>query len=221
MGKEWERRIFVVGSYPHAGRILLADGFEDPFKWNASGTGTDFIVAKSNVKVYSEDYSLHLKTRATTPAIGDNVKAYRESWAPPSLGLELTFKFWYSDPDNLETLRVRIAHPYYPAEYVAGLGITADGYLQYLNSAGTWTDIANTLNQVLTTSWNRLVLRANFLSFTYGTCELNQKDIDLSAQGLYEAALGYDKNLIIELEAISGTTTPPDVYIDDLLLMEI
>ncbi len=220
MGKEWERRIFVLGSYPHAGRILLADGFEGLFKWDASGTDTDYIAAKSNLKVYSGDYSLHLSTSPSTPAAEDVVKVYRESWAPVSLGLELSFKFWYSDIDHLETLRARIAHPYYPTEYIAGLGIIADGYLQYLHSTGTWVDVPNTLNQHLPTAWNRLVLRANFASFKYARCELNQKDVDLSAQGLYKSSLGYDKNLIIELEVISGATTVPHVYIDDLLLLE-
>lgn len=221
MGKEWERRIFVVGSYPDAGRIILADGFEDLLKWDKSGTGTDFVVQKSQTEVYSGSYSLQMKTRATDSTIGDNVKAYRGGWCPVHRGLHLECKFWYDDIDNLETLRFRMAM--YTAAYklVAGVGIVGDGYLQYLKSDGTWGDLSGTLEEHVPGFWNHITLEANFISKTYGKVSVNHVEHDLSDKAIRSASYGQNTSLYVEIEVISGTTWPPTVYIDDFLILEI
>jgi len=221
MGKPYIRQVEVIGLVERLGRVLLFDDLEDLFKFDSAGTGTDWVVEKSTTVAFDKNASLHMITKATSPAAGDYVIAWRRFPVPygKKISLECLFRFetltnedkvifmleWYS-----ETGFIRAMVRYDPIEQK----------WSYEASDGTFKDVPNGSQKLHNETFHRMRLIADFDKMEYIYLQCNDLLIDMSGIGMYYAAGAYTSRIAVKFRVNAETAARAEIYIDDVLVKE-
>lgn len=192
---------------------------EHVLKWQFFGTGGDDVHEKSQVQVYSGDYSLHLKTRTTGAAYGDYLSARRYTHVLPvkKLGVgvvfyavewatmsEMEFSLVWTDGSTLHTIRVR---------YVGSKW-------QYFGSASSYHDIPGGSQGIDRLWWHRLHFRVDLNRHKYTQFNCNALDIDVSNLSYPTAASASKEALYFEFNITTSGALPCEAYFDQLILLQ-
>jgi len=80
MGLEGLRVVKPVGAIPISPDVIFYDDMEGQLNWRGAGTGADWVVDRFGAvgAQVMGNYGLRMMTRATTPAVGDSVTAFRD-----------------------------------------------------------------------------------------------------------------------------------------------
>jgi len=148
-----------------------------------------------------------------------NHKAYIDFLveASPSLdlGLEITFSYPAVAEFIKAELRVYTAGRVYIAAVRHNL---STNYVQYLNSSGSWTNIANPTYLTGAEMFHRLKVVADFANLLYKRVLYAGTEVDLSAQGVYNSASGYSAAMYVEVELNSRSGYNDVAYLDSIVL---
>lgn len=220
MAQEYIRTIILgKGRWPYTGGgLLFLDNLEGTYEWAGSGTGADYVVERSNVHAYEDDYSLRLKTRTTGAAADDVADAERYIGLVPEKKLmlcafyrpisgttlkHLTFEMAHYDGSSLERAAVRYVYSTKIWQYFRA------GVLDYVNI----TDSDQNLSE---DAWHSMALSVDFATNKYISLISDGLQLDLSAHD-YVSGISSDKeHLRIYLWLMAAGATPAETYYDNI-----
>jgi len=221
MGKPYVRQVEVVGLVEELGTVLLFDDIEDLFKWIGSGTGTDWIVEKSTTEAFSGSASLHIKTKATSPAAGDNVSAVRKFALSIGKKLSLEFRFRYVSKTYVDSVVCGFGF-YDGANYHRGWFryLPPEGKWQYMKSDGTYEDIPGGTQALHQDGWHRLRVILDFEKDEYVLFQSNDLLVDMTGKKLRVTPSTTDIYTFVSLTVWAETAARAESYFDDVLCKE-
>lgn len=222
MGEEFIRRIMVLGLVPSLGPVILYDDMESLLKWTKSGTGGDDLLEASGTVAYNGAKSLHAKTRATNPAADDKITAQRRVFARPGKRYRLECLFQGKTWAYIKFLSFRVLIYDGATEHHINMRWTNDGdKWQYQSAVAAWTDIPDGSQVFLSASWHRMAVEFDQAALKITRFVCDSMELDLTDVVYYSGALGGAQYADVQVEVQAVGTDPPEVFVDDLLLLEI
>lgn len=222
MGHEYEREITVMGSVPNLGPVLLFDDMEGLLKWKEAGTGGDTVFEKITTVAYNGSACLHMKTRITGAAAGDDISGYRDTFQRPGKRCRLECLF---RPDVKE----QSAYVYFKASIYDG---TLRHYVrlrwdevntkwQYWSDVPGWSDVTGGSQGLVADQFHRFLMEWDQSSKKYIRFVCDGLEVDLSTLS-YDTgadASGQILRVDVGMEAVGVLTG--ELYVDDVLVLEI
>ena len=219
MSQEYIRTIILgSGRWPYTGGgLLFLDNLEGTYEWAGSGTGADYVVERSGVHAYEDDYSLRLKTRTAGAAADDVADAERYIGLVPEKKLmlsvfyrpfsgtdlkHLTFEMAHYDGTNVERAAVR---------YVYGSQIW-----QYLDTTIAYVNIAGSDQNLSDDAWHSMALSVDFSGNKYISLISDGLQLDLSAHDYLSGITSDKQHLRIYLWLMAAGATPAETYYDNI-----
>jgi len=206
MGKEYVRDMSVFSATSIPQDVVIADDFEDFFKWTAGGTSGK-IVEKSQEYVLDKNYSMKLGTPTTTPTTGQWAQAWRGIAQSARNKLEISLYFLTTTDADYD-LEIKLAF-----STIGQLGTcnyfrillesrpsTSANTIKIYTTGGTYeTILATDLYLQNGIGWSKIVLLIDVLKNEYVSLAMNNYLIDL-----------YGKKAVT---GISDSITESDVYL--------
>jgi len=225
MSQEHYQRTHGFSTIPVIHPALFFDDCSGTMNWLSSGTGADYSVEYDPAAAFVQTNGLIIKTRTTTPAIGDVVNAYRKLWLPPLgiLRLQAMFSLLTDAPDqNLDFIIF-----WYDGTtmHTAGLRFVASTGAIYRPTGYTapditWTLIPDRTIPVGDDHWNKLDLSFNPLTDFYHKIEVNQYPLDGSAIPVHTRDVVLTKHLYLLIRTTTVAAAQVTAYIDQILLTQ-
>jgi len=222
MGSEYIRQIMVLGLVPSLGPVVLFDDIEDLFKWVEGGTGGDTVFEKIATVAYNGSACLHVKTRTTNAAANDNILATRSTFQRPGRRYRLDVLFRLEVLANCKMLTFRCRT--YDGSNLHTVAIRYDPQntkWQYMNLAGAETDIVGGSQNLVAAGFHRLLVEWDESKGEYTKFICDGLEIDMSGLAYSKSASAGAVRILLDLEIKAQSTTPPEAYFDDVLVMEI
>jgi len=222
MGEEFVRRIMVLGDVPSLGPVIVFDDMEFLLKWTKSGTGGDSLLEKSATVAYNKDASLHLKTRTTNGVEGDAEVASRVLYQRS--GKRYAFEcIWMPDAAAGAKETIFEADIYDGAllhQVALKYDKVNDKWL-YFAAGPAFTDVPGGAQSLQTGTWHRLRFEFDEASGLMRKMESDALLVDMSTLSYYSTASVVAVRLHCKITVVAGATPPGEVYVDDVLVMEI
>jgi len=221
MGKPYVRQVEVVGLVEQLGTVLLFDDIEDLLKWEGSGTGTDWVIEKDMTEAFSGNASLHLQTRATTPAIGDYIHAERKFALSTGKKLSVEFRFKYVSKTLVD--RIVVGFGYFDGSYYHRGFVyfyPPERKWGYLKSDGTTADIPGASQKLHERAWHRVKLILDFEKDEYALFQCNDLVVDMSGTALRVTSNTTDAYTFVVFEVWTETAAQAESYFDDVFCKE-
>lgn len=221
MGQEYIRRELILGSVPNLGPVILSDDMEGLFKWTGTGN-VGFTAEKSTTVAYNGSASMHLKTRVAGAAANDWVNALRDVCHRPGMRYSFECLFQLGVTGDTKEIIFSIGMRNGTVKHVVRLCYDSQNDKWcYWNSAGAYADIPGGSQDLFGGSWHRLLFDfdENKGQYLRMICD----GLEISLIGLaYQVAA--DANPVwgyCEVWLVAQAATPPELWIDDVLVMEI
>lgn len=222
MGEEFIRRIMVLGEVPLLGPVILFDDIEGLFKWSKTGTGADYVVEKDAAVAYNGSACLHLKTRVTGAAENDFAQAARYHFQRPGKRYRLECIFQIK-------VRADCKYVFFCGEIYDGsvghfCGIRYDsqnGKWQYRTGLTAYTDVPGGSQNLIEGRWHRFLVEYDEHKKEFVRLIADSLEVPLAGKSYYSAASATAIHQTTWVEVVAQSTTPPEVYVDDVLVMEV
>jgi len=219
LGK-WRRSLFLD-------RILMEERFQETDKWTGQkeGTGSDYVVDGdyAGAEVYYKDKCLQMKTRSTTPAIGDYVRTNRSFVIAAGKKIMVFFKFRFESRTNTAYVEFQVS--YFDATKKHQGKIRYDiqnNKWQYLNSSNAWADFPTSATQKLKEGkWHLLYFSVDLTTGKYGPMWCAGYSQDLSPCSYYKPDDTGDEYAEIAVRLETATANQITGYFADLLVAEL
>jgi len=221
MGKEYLQKSLVLGALPITDTVIFFDDFEGVLDWLKDGTGTDYVVKRTTARKDTGSFSLYLQTKATTPAAGDYVKAYKESYFTPAK--RYIYQAMFRLPSVADLDKVEFTHHYRDGSNRHTISIIYLGpevKWQYYDTTGTYADIPGGTQVLAGGKWYRLTLTVNLLIGEYEELVVGSTRIDMSGVRYYKIPDSTAEHLSIELAIANEGATQIDCYFDNIIIRE-
>ena len=223
MAKEYSRNVIQVANIPLDQKISLIDDMEGSLEWMDWGsTGTDFIIELSTARAYRGYKSLHIVTKATTPVPGDVVSTGRVGDTGQVSVIKMEAKVMAMNAtSNINYVEVRFDAGHKGKGYSSGIrcGGTTDT-IYYLDKNNQWINTGVTIPFSVTNAWMKYQLYIDTEKGEYIKVIIMGIEADLSGIKMYEwPSLGNILNIQFKTETLNNA--PAEVYIDDLIALEI
>ena len=221
MGQEYIRTVRVSGLIESAGNILLFDDCDVFRNWFTDGTGTDFVVALDTTIIFNGDASMKLQTKATSPAAGDFVEAFRRIYLPASKLVSMELFWRYSIEADTRFIDFLLKYFDSSNRHEADIRYNVQSAKwQYLNSAGTFSDIPGGAQSFTQKAWNRLKFTIDFRNNQYLKFTSNDLEVDLTDTPIYNPSDTTKPQLTTHIRLEAETANRPVMHFDDLMLIE-
>lgn len=219
MGQEYKRLVDVISSIPSWGNVLLYDDFEKGFHFSPTGTGVDWIAELSQKYQHIGSNSLHLVTRYTGAALNDTVTVYRWTGFPSSGKFRFNCFFHHNSDSYVKTIKFRI-------QALDGTNMNAADLIYdpvahkwtYATSADVENDVPGGSQNLAVEIFHKLSWEADFINSKYGAFICDNLEIDMSAISCHSGANAFPRYFQIIITAKALTTTPAQVFLDNLLI---
>jgi len=222
MGKPYVRQVEVVGLVEQLGTVILFDDMEDLFKWIGYGTGTDYVVEKSTTVAFNGSASLHMRTRATTPAPGDYVAADRRIGVPYGKKVKFECRWRVDVVADLDNIRFVLRWFDGAKAHVALIRWQGpEEKWQYYGDDGAMHDIPGGVQSLLQGSFHRIAYTVDFTKNEYGIFQCDDLLVDLKGTKFRVDPYVIDSNFQIEIAIVDETGNRPEAYIDDVFVKEM
>jgi len=221
MGKPYVQQVEVIGLVEKLGRVILLDDFEDLFKWSGSGTGTDYTVEKDTTVAYNNSASLHLKTKATTPTIGDYVQAWRRTHVRGGkkisymcyfrIGVNVDYLLFSADLfDGTNRYRCRVKYDLTNKKW------------QYLDSTGAFVDVPGGVQKLRNDVdvWYYFKLTVDYEKGEYVSLQCNDLIIDLTGIKLEKTPNPVGHTLFVTVFVYTAANAQAEAWYDDYFVIE-
>lgn len=222
MGEEYIRRIMVLGSVPYLGPILCSDDMEDLLKWTEAGTGGNTVFEKNTSVAYNGSASLHMKTRSISAAEGDDISGYRSLYQRP--GKRYRFECFFRPDAAAQSGYVYVKVKIYDGSTYHNLGIRWDevnGAWEYIDGQGQWTAISGGSQSLTADQFHRVLFEWDQNTGKYIRMICDGLEIDLSDLSYYQSASANAQTLRLDVGMLAGASPPGELYVDDVLVLEI
>jgi hypothetical protein len=221
MGLEYTRQLMILGQVPSFGPVILWDDFESLFKWAGAGEGAE-VCEKLSTDAYNGTACLHMETRTVGAAANDKVTATRKVHQRPGKRYRVEFLFKITVRANCLNFGVEFKiNDGVDAHYI---GLRYAGSLdkwEYQNEGATYSDVPGGGMALANAGWHRVSLDFDEHSKKYINMVCDGIEIDLTGI-LYGTVVDGDPvGANCQLKGESVAATPPVMYVDDFLFMEI
>lgn len=207
------------GTPPTYPLTLLFDEMESALLWAGNGTGADYSVALSTVLVHSPTHALAIATKATAPAIGDWVAAFRFAAWPTAHKFRMDV--WIGT-DNLTGLDKTDVY------FLGNAGAKIwEGIIEYSHTNAKWYYATTGATFVEIAAWagamtngvmKHLIFDLDMDTHKYLTACLDGVSVDLSAAALYESIPEAATYTEFVVGATTGAAWQQGILFDDAKL---
>lgn len=204
----WDRR----------GNAFFIEDFEGGgISWGTLLSGTGSAAVLSNAQSNSGSYSYHLTAGSTASRIS---RIYRTLPRPEvgRLGIEAAVL----TTTQTEWIQVGIHISTGTQLWLAQLRLDPlNQVIAYLNSGGTYTNLAGTYNLYNASHvWNhvKLVIDENLLEYAYA--RVNQYVFDLAGIAVQQTATVTQTTMLAYVSSAGSLVANPDIYVDDIILTQ-
>lgn len=222
MGEENVRRIMVLGEVPTMGPVVMYDNLEDVFKWTITGNAGDFAGTKDTTTVYNGGASMKLLTRITGAQAADYVQGLRTSFQRPGKRYAIEC-IWRPESATLiswVTFEFNILDGGF--RHQGSIICDVEGARWYYRrSDGGEVELPDSPGTPAHQTWHRLRLEFDESTGKYIKLIADGKEVDMSA-------LSYQKGVNVSpvkfewfVKVVNVTTIAAEMYVDDVLIMEI
>lgn len=221
MAREYEKKQIIPPSSIINHEFEMYEDFNGVFMWILDGTGSDWEAYKTPENVQSGIYAAMLKTKATTPAAGDEVsmQKYIDLWNNAKMEISIVF-----NPINsagyLDTIFSFPKELGYRNKEV-GIRINkTTGQIWILNQDRDWEAISGNYYltdhvwYILTFSWDNILNK-------YIQARIGQDIRDLSTKKIYNPGTGLTMESSIKFKSVNDCTWQSIVMIDRFLIKGI
>lgn len=201
--------------------ILLMEDCEGADSWVGSGTGADFVVDLNAGGAWSGSKGLRLKTRATNPADGDTVTAYRYLQLPLNDLVVVRMRVQTLVLTTIEWFHVKLILHDGTREYQAGIQVgVATPILKYLNSAGSWVEVTGYGKAGRAYSWDMLEFQLDYDSNEYLKVLYHGVESSLADLAFQDVGAGVTRYAMLELKVEAAGAALAGVYWDSIYVGE-
>lgn len=221
MGEEYKREIVVMGSVPTLGPVDLYDDMEGVLKWTGDGDGADWTVEKLSTDAFNGNACLHLKTRTTSPAADDGVTAKRSFYQRPGKRYRMEMIWKHGSLATSEWVRFQFLIDDGVDEHIGGVmcSVQAERWYYIRYDGGTaLLDDPPILPQAL--MWHRMAFTFDENTGLYGQLTADGQVVDMSDLKYFKTGVSVPTKAEVTVGISSAGATPPDMYVDDLLILE-
>jgi len=219
MGKEYIRTVDVRSLANVPGRIIIFDNFGIGKAFVSNYTGADGRVEITQSLRYNSQATCRIKTRVTSPAADDQASLTYYANITPQKQLQLDLDFYLESLENARSFEFWLT--YLDGTYIHYAKIRFDSQnskWQYLNSAGTWTDIAGSTQLLIISGWHHATMVVDFFNDKYVSLSSENASYDLSSFAVQVDDGPAAQYLILQILLYSHSTTPPIAYIANVVL---
>lgn len=222
MGEEYIRQILLLGYVPTLGPVVLYDDMEGLQKWTFELAAGDFVLEKSATVAYNGSASLHMKTRTTGAVAGDLVGGYRTSFQRPGKRYRVEFLMRIDVSASAAATWVQCSVcDGMNAHYIKFYLDEVNAKWQYLDSANNLVDLTGGTQDLVADQFHRVMFEFDEESGKYITFVCDGLEVDMTGISYRKAASASAVNMKIEFVVVAGATPPGELYIDDVLVMEM
>jgi len=222
MGEEYIRRIMVLGSVPSLGPVILFDDIEGLLKWVASGTGTGYVVEKLTTAAYNGSACLHVKTRTVGASADDIVVATRSFFRRPGLRYRVESLFEILVNSNCKLCDFEVYLYDGTARHAPGVRYdVVNQKWQYRTGIATYTDVPGGSQNLEGADWHRVLFEFDEARGVLTRLICDGLELSGLNLGYYRSSAVGGVYCLLNLSIGSVSTTPPEAYFDDVLVMEI
>ena len=220
MGKEYIREGFQAGVSATGQNIIFYNDFSDVTKMDETNAGVNTTVAVETALCLVGTKRLTVHTTDTTPADNDSNGAECQFFPPVGKNIAV---YTVARPSTAaKTLRfvIQVNSPTTTINFGVQY-LVASNKWQYLNSAGSYVDIAGATRKLQQYSFFSLKMSIVPSTGYYKTLEINSMQYDLSAIAAHSAAdtLGDGANFTFTI--IADGTAQGKAQLDRLVISEV
>jgi len=202
---------------------VFADDCSGTFTYRSGGTGTDYQAEYDPSAALVQQNGILLKTRATTPAIGDEVYIHKELWLPALRLLRLQLAFRQPEPTGHFQCTAALVWGDGTKRYDAGIHTdVSDAHVDYVSGGtlGLWTytELDGIIAQLAYGAWNHIDLSIDLSRHEYGLLHFNQFVRDLRGVPLPSTAAPGEWLLRLYLYLWSTTASQETLNSDQILI---
>lgn len=216
-----ERKVSVVTELGMTRNVVLYDNHEGAMDWLVGGTGADPTILKTGGRSFLGLNSLVLKTRTTSPAIGDIVTASRVVSYPKRFRLFVGFRVSASNVTKVDYGMLRVDIHSGAEHYQAAMAFSwQEPGLFYVNSAGATIFTAQGVGGSVNRAWHFIGAELSLTPFQWVRLIGNGLDTDLAGQGLRFVGNVSTKYIMLTLELKNELASAGEAWFDTVAVCE-
>lgn len=215
------RLVLPTSRVPIIWPVEFYEDCEGTFFWVAAGDGADFDAELSTDTALVGTHSLLLRTKLTSPTLGDGVSVTKRLWLTPLKVLSLEFCFapttggikqmtasllWYDGVDKIQA--------------ILRFGVTGP-VVEYLTSVGGFTQIAGATWKAGTYYWNRVRMLIDLDALTWLPGVVNNKIIQSDTPALPSDTDPTTPYLELTFGVIAGAAARAGFWFDQIVLKSL
>lgn len=220
MGKEYIRRVSIVGESPIAGEIVIYDGFEDLFKWISTGDGNG-AATKDNTLAFTANASMKLLSDSGAPAEDQAVAANIRAMVIPGAIYDFQLDFRFQNVTHVKSFLFYVDYQTPSDRVIMGLNfLPGTPQWQYRSTDAAWATLTGMTQTIEPTYWNRIAFGLNLNTGAYIDCILNDQTYDLSMLSSTKSATTRPPSTLFYIEGACAGANQIWINIDNYLIQQ-
>lgn len=216
-----ERKVSVVTELGMTRNVVLYDNHEGAMDWLVGGTGADPTIAKTGGRSFLGLSSLVMKTRVTSPAIGDVVTAERIVSYPVKSRLFVGFRASVSNITKVTYARIQLNIHNGVRNYQAAMAFSwIEPGLVYWSATNDEVPVAEGAGASINRAWHYVGAELDLKNFEWVRLVGNGADTDLSGKGLYNVEASSGKYVSVTLTVLNKLASAGECWIDTVTVCE-
>ena len=222
MGEEYVRQILLLGYVPTLGPVVLYDDMEGLLKWTKEDGVGDSVFEKNATVAYNGSYSLHMKTRTTTATAGDLISGYRSTFQRTGGRYRIEFLMRIDASASAASTWVKV---------LIANGVDGKTWkISYDEVNAKWQYFEKTSGLIDIPGGGQSLVADQFHRVMFEIDENKREYISFTCDGLYVDMRGFlcdvvagaaPVNMKVSFGLVAGAAPPGELYIEDVLVMEM
>ena len=197
--------------------VLLLEDCEGVNKWAASGTGTDFVNTFDASWCYFGSKGWKIRTRATTPAVGDVVTVQRVLAYPKEKRLVLRGRVNFSNPALIANLVCQFIIADGVRAWQASIQWTPQTpKVEYFSAAGAFVAMPTLAILISTDYWYGYEIHVDLIGMEFLNVVFAGVDVDLSGIGLNDGGASLAKAVVLGFTLATDGAASAEVGMDSI-----
>jgi len=221
MPEEYFEPKLLIPEAAYEKHAVWVEKFDTRREWNSGGTGSDYFVRRQPGYHTFGNYGLELTTKATTPAINDNVWAQYSFPLAQSPVVHLTAVFTLADVSADQNVEIELWLPNLAGDGEKKIKVKINvgtKKVYVYKDDGTYVEVG-TLNALAGYQWNVLELTYDRVNNKYKTLRINEQSFSVSAYAPYSPAVpDYYTYRVIGAKLTTLTAAQKTMYVGHFII---
>ena len=222
MGQEYTRTLNIISDGAPNATIQLYDDLNGGLMWEKDTGLGDCVIELTTTKGFSYLRSLHLKTRTTDAAEGDDVTVSRSFPYPGQLKIAVEALFYIADISKLQSICLSCNYANGVNAYLSELmWLAADNKFYFRTGEETSYEIPNAIQPLLSGAWQKISFEIDVNTNQYIKAIINNisyptPNISIQNQGAFTYVVSS-----ILLSIITIGAEPAEAWFDNIAVRVI